>query len=124
MAEFFAFTGGVRPFSEAVKVGDLLFISGQVGVDRSNGIFSSGIEGQTEQAIKNLCMVLGKHGLTFADVVKMTAILTDKKQIAGFNQVYAKYFPQNPPARTLMVIQDLVGDAIMELDAIAEIKQK
>ena len=124
MAEFFAFTGGVRPFSEAVKVGDLLFISGQVGVDRSNGIFPSSIEGQTEQAIKNLCMVLGKHGLTLADVVKMTAILTDKKQIAGFNQVYAKYFPQNPPARTLMVIQDLVGDAIMELDAIAEIKQK
>ena len=100
MAEFFAFTGGVRPFSEAVKVGDLLFVSGQVGVDRSNGIFP------------------------LADVVKMKAILTDKKQIAGFNQVYAKYFPQNPPARTLMVIQDLVGDAIMELDAIAEIKQK
>jgi len=123
MAEFFPFPGGPRPFSEAVRVGNLLFVSGQVGVNRATASFPETIEGQTEQAIINLRGILEKHGLTLADVVKMTAIVTDKSQIDGFNATYRQYFAENPPARTLMVVSGLVGAAIMEIEAVAEIKE-
>lgn len=123
MAQFFPFPGGPRPFSEAVRTGNLLFISGQVGIDRSVGAFPETIEAQTEQAIHNLEEILKKHGLGLGDIVKMTAILTSKDQITGFNQTYSKLFPENPPARTMTVVTALAGAAIMELDAIAEIKE-
>ncbi|HHV08297.1 MAG TPA: RidA family protein [Firmicutes bacterium] len=119
MIEYIPFRGGKRPFSTAVRAGNNLYVSGQVGIDRETGAYPPTIEGQTKQAIINLKTVLEEQGYALSHVVKMVVILTRKEDIAAFNKIYAQYFVTNLPARTLMVVSGLVGEAIMELDAIA-----
>lgn len=119
MIKYIPFTGGVRPFSTAVQAGNTLYVSGQVGIDRSTGTYPEGIEGQTRQAIENLKAVLQEQGFQLSDVVKMTVLLTDISDLAGFNAVYKEAFSADPPARTLSTVSALAGPAIVELDAIA-----
>lgn len=118
MIKYIPFSGGERPFSTAVRAGDTLYVSGQVGINRDSGQFPATVAGQTEQAIANLKAILEQEQFSLADIVKMTVIVTDKANIQAFNNSYRQHFPLNPPARTLLVA-GLAGEALVELDAIA-----
>lgn len=118
MAEYYAIPGGGRPYSEAVKAGNTLYVSGQVGIDKETGTFPAEIEKQIALVLDNLKGVLERHGYTVDDIVKVSVLLTDIADAPVFNELYVKAFPNHLPARTLTGIK-LVGDAKLELDAIA-----
>lgn len=107
------------PFSEAVQAGNLFFLAGQIGIDRSVGqLAEGGIQGETEQAIKNIQGVLNFHGLTLDNVVKCTVILSDINDFKAFNEVYVQYFKKKP-ARTTYAAAGLAVGAKIEIDVIA-----
>jgi len=110
------------PFSDAVRVGDLLFLTGQVGFNNDSlKIASGGIQAETKQALENIKAVLEANNSDLEHVAKCTVILTDMNDFAAFNDVFRAYFPKNKPARTTFVA-DLVIDAKIEIDVIASIK--
>lgn len=117
--KYYPVEGKVCPFAKAIQIGETLYISGQVGIDRTIKSFPEDIGEQTKQCILNLNTVLESCGFTLEEVVKVKAILTDKEDIAAFNAAYMELFTTNPPARTLMVVSGLVGAARVEIDAIA-----
>ncbi|MFD2589001.1 RidA family protein [Croceitalea marina] len=107
------------PFSEMVQAGNLFFLAGQIGIDRSVGkLAENGIKGETEQAIKNIQGVLEHHGLSLDNVVKCTVILSDINDFKAFNEVYVKYFTKKP-ARTTYAAAGLAVGAKIEIDVIA-----
>ncbi len=107
------------PFSEVVQAGNLFFLAGQIGMDRAAGkLADGGIQGQTEQAIKNIEGVLKFHGLSLDNVVKCTVILKDINDFRAFNEVYVKYFTKKP-ARTTYAAAGLAAGAQIEIDVIA-----
>ncbi len=107
------------PFSEVVQAGNLFFLAGQIGMDRSIGkLADNGIKGETEQAIKNIQGVLEHHGLSLDNVVKCTVILSDINDFKAFNEVYIRYFTKKP-ARTTYAAADLAVGAKIEIDVIA-----
>lgn len=107
------------PFSEVVQAGNLFFLAGQIGMDRSVGkLAEGGIQGETEQAIKNIEGVLKFHGLDLDNVVKCTVILSDINDFKAFNEVYVKYFVKKP-ARTTYAAAGLALGAKIEIDVIA-----
>ncbi|MGH8530027.1 MAG: RidA family protein [Nevskiales bacterium] len=111
---------GVRlPLSRAVRAGEFLFLSGQLGVDGSGAVVAGGIEAQTRQALNNIGTVLGEAGASPSDVVRSAVWLTDRSDFAAFNRVYAEYFGDTPPARST-VVSDLVLDgALVEIEVTA-----
>lgn len=107
------------PFSDAVEVGNLLFLAGQVGINpESKKLAGTTIEAQNEQAIQNIKEVLEHHGSNLEHVVKCTVILSDLNDFDSFNTIFRKYFPKNKPARTTFAADLLVG-AKIEIDVIA-----
>ena len=107
------------PFSDAVQVGDLFFLSGQIGMDHSTRtLVSGGIAAETEQTIHNIQEVLQQHGMELGNVVKCTVILHDIADFAAFNQIYSNYFPQKP-ARTTFAASGLAMDAKIEIEVVA-----
>ena len=107
------------PFSEAVQAGNLFFLAGQIGMDRSVGkLAEGGIQGETEQTIKNIVGVLNYHGLSLDNVVKCTVILSDINDFQAFNEVYIKYFTKKP-ARTTYAAAGLAAGAKIEIEVIA-----
>ncbi len=107
------------PFSEAVQAGNLFFLAGQIGMDRTVGkLAEGGIQGETEQVIKNIKGVLEYHGLDLNNVVKCTVILSDIDDFKDFNAVYVKYFTKKP-ARTTFAAAGLAAGAKIEIDVIA-----
>ena len=110
----------IGPYSQAVKAGDFLFISGQVGVNpKTKTMVNGSIEAQTRQTLQNIGAILGAAGLSFEKVVKVTVFLADMKDFIKMNNVYATYFKTNTPARTAVQAQLPVADAVVEIDAIA-----
>ena len=108
------------PYSHAVAAGDLLFTSGQLGMDPATGTLAGeNIEAQTEQALKNLEAVLAANGMTFANVVKTTIFLADLGDFATVNGIYATRFPADPPARSCFQVSALPAGAKIEIEAIA-----
>ena len=108
------------PYSHAVAAGDLLFTSGQLGMDPATGkLADESIETQTEQALKNLEAVLAANGMTFANVVKTTIFLADLADFATVNGIYATRFPVAPPARSCVQVAALPVGAKIEIEAIA-----
>lgn len=107
------------PFSEAVQAGNLFFLAGQIGMDRTKGkLAEGGVQGETEQAIKNIQGVLEYHDLSLDNVVKCTVILNDINDFKAFNEVYVKYFTKKP-ARTTFAAAGLAASAKIEIDVIA-----
>lgn len=107
------------PFSDAVEVGEFLFLAGQIGMDHSTRtLVKGGIKTETQQAIENIQAVLEYHDTTLDNVVKCTVILSDIKDFSAFNEVYVKYFP-NKPARTTFAASGLARNAKIEIDVIA-----
>lgn len=107
------------PFSDVVQVGDLFFLSGQVGMDHSSRkLVEGGIEAETKQTLENIKAVLSLHGLEMKNVVKCMVILDDINNFKVFNAIYTTYFPQKP-ARTTFAGKDLVVGAKIEIECIA-----
>ncbi len=107
------------PFSDAVEVGDMLYLAGQVGMDHSvRKLVDGGIQAETKQSIENIKAVLEHHGSSLDSVVKCTVILSDINDFAAFNEVYKTYFP-NKPARTTFAASGLAVGAKIEIDVIA-----
>ena len=110
---------GHRPFSELVRVGRMLYLSGQLGTDSSGKVVSGGIQAETRQALENIKHVLEANGSSMDDVVKCTAMLADIADWPAMNVIYATYFPGPKPARSAMGGLQLVFNARMELECIA-----
>jgi 2-iminobutanoate/2-iminopropanoate deaminase len=110
----------VGPFSTAVRAGDTLYLSGQVGQDLATGRLIEGdATHQAEQIFKNIAIVLGAAGKSFADVVRVGVYLTDLREYAAVNAVYARHFDAPYPARTLIGVAALPLGASIEIDLIA-----
>jgi 2-iminobutanoate/2-iminopropanoate deaminase len=110
----------VATYSQAVRAGDFLFLSGQLGIDpKSSELVAGGVESQTKQVLENLMAVLKAGGANRLDVVKITAYLVDMQDFAAFNAVYASYFPDEPPARATVAVAGLPRGARIEIDAVA-----
>ena len=109
----------IGPYSQAVRAGGLVFASGQLPLNREGKIVEGGIEEQTVQALENLKVVIEAAGLTLAEVVRTTVYLQDLKDFGSFNEVYARYFPENPPARACVEVAALPRDARVEVAATA-----
>ena len=111
----------IGPYSQAVKVGGLVFTSGQIAiVPESMQVEATDIAGQTEQVCKNLCAVLEAAGTSIDKVVKTTCFLFDMNDFAAFNEVYGKYFTSKP-ARSCVAVKTLPKNVLVEVEAIAEI---
>jgi 2-iminobutanoate/2-iminopropanoate deaminase len=107
----------IGPFSSAIKFGNLIFLSGQVGTDPKTGKLVAGdIEAQTEQAISNLQAVLAACNRSLNDALRVGVFLTDMSYFARMNAVYAKHFSAPFPARTTVAVAALPGGAIVEID--------
>jgi len=110
----------IGPYSQAVKAGNTLYISGQVPIDPSTGkITEGGIKEQTEQVMKNIEAILKEAGYSFKDVVKSTCLLSDMTNFSAMNEVYAKYYPENPPARAAFAVRELPLSVMIEIETIA-----
>jgi len=110
----------VGPYSQAVELNGMLFISGQIPIDPAIGkIVEGGIREQTEQVMKNIGVILKAAGYSYADVVKSTCLLNDMDNFAAMNEIYAKYYPENPPARAAYGVVRLPLGAMVEIETIA-----
>jgi 2-iminobutanoate/2-iminopropanoate deaminase len=110
----------VGPYNHAVRIGGLLFCSGQIPIDPKDGQLVSGdIKAQTERALQNVKAILDDQKLTFANVVKSTVFLTNLADFAGMNETYAKYFPENAPARSTVQVAALPKGAQVEIEVVA-----
>jgi 2-iminobutanoate/2-iminopropanoate deaminase len=118
--EFFPMRGTrPLPFSEAVRVGDMLYLSGQLGTDSTGGLVAGGIGPETRQVLTNIADVLERHGSSLDHVVKCTVMLADMGEWAAMNEVYATFFPSNPPARSAFGTSGLALGARLELECMA-----
>jgi 2-iminobutanoate/2-iminopropanoate deaminase len=110
----------VGPYNHAVRVGDLLFCAGQIPVDPATGNLVTGdIRVQTDRVLQNVKAILDDQRLTFANVVKSTVFLTDLANFAGMNEVYAKHFTADFPARSTIQVAALPKGASVEIEVIA-----
>ena len=107
------------PFSESVRVGNILFISGQVGVDENNELVEGGIARETRQIMSNIGGALERRGLGFSDVVKCTVFLADVAEWGEFNTVYTSYFEPPYPARSALGANGLALGARLEVECLA-----
>ena len=111
----------IGPYSQAIKVGGLVFTSGQIPIDPATGtVEATDIAGQAEQVCRNLCAVLAESGSSMEKVVKTTCFLSDMADFAAFNEVYAKYFV-GKPARSCVAVKQLPKNVLCEVEVIAEL---
>ena len=122
--EYYAVSPDMQlPFSEAVRVGHMLYLSGQLGYDRETAkLVEGGIAAETKKTLENIKATLEKHGSSMAEVVKCTVFLADIKEWAAMNEVYITYFPSNPPARSALGSSGLALDARTEIECMATVK--
>ena len=110
----------IGPYSQAVKAGNLLFVSGQLPIDPATGAFAGeDIATQTRQSLKNVKAILEEAGYALTDVVKATVLLADMADFAAMNAVYAEFFTANCPARAAFAVKDLPKSAKVEIEVIA-----
>lgn len=109
----------VGPYSQAIEVNGFLYVSGQIPVDSATGKIPEGIEAQTEQVLKNIGAILKEAGLSYKNVVKTTCLLTDIANFGAMNEVYAKYFTEELPARAAFAVVALPKGVIVEIECVA-----
>ncbi|MCI5711162.1 MAG: RidA family protein [Prevotella sp.] len=112
----------IGPYSQAIKVGNMVFASGQIPVDPATGEFAEGgIKGQTRQSLTNAQAILKEAGTDLSKVIKTTVFLSDMGNFAAMNEVYAEFFQQPYPARSAVAVKDLPKGALVEIECIAEL---
>jgi 2-iminobutanoate/2-iminopropanoate deaminase len=112
----------IGPYSQAIRAGELLFLSGQIPLDPATGeLVSGGIDVQTRRVLDNLGAILQSAGGSFADVVKTTIYLVDLAEFAAMNAVYETYFAQPAPARATVQVAALPKGARIEIEAVAHL---
>ena len=112
----------IGPYSQAIQIGDLLFVSGQVPIDPSTGAIVEGdIKTQAQQSLNNLKAILNAAGTNMGAVVKTTVFLADMNDFAAMNEVYAQFFQEPFPARSAVQVARLPKDAKVEIEAIAQL---
>jgi 2-iminobutanoate/2-iminopropanoate deaminase len=110
----------VGPFSQGVSTGDLIFLSGQVGLDADGKLVEGGIEAQARQIFANLAAVLEAGGKGFSDVIRVGVFLTDMGDFAALNAIYAGHFKEPYPARTTVAVAALPLGAAVEIDIVVK----
>lgn len=110
----------IGPYSQAVQAGNNLYVSGQLPIDPITGNFASNeITGQSEQSLKNIGAILEQAGYNYTDVVKTTVFLSEIENFTAMNEVYARYFKTNCPARAAFAVKDLPKGALVEIECVA-----
>lgn len=113
----------IGPYSQAIKVGDFIFTSGQIAIDpEKNELISGGIQEQTRMVLENLKAVLKAAGSSLENVAKTTVYLSDMNEFSAMNETYAQFFKSTKPARSTVEISRLPKDVKVEIDAIATTK--
>lgn len=113
----------IGPYSQAIRTGNVVFISGQLPIDPATGNFAEGgIKELTRQSLNNAKAILAAEGLTMADVVKTTVLMADMADFAEMNEVYAEFFQSPFPARSAFAVKTLPKNARVEIELIAEAK--
>ena len=112
------------PYSQAIKAGGFVYVSGQVPIDPATGEFvAGGIAEQTDRVLKNVAAVLEAAGSSLNQVVKTTVFLADMNEFSAMNEVYAKFFTEAPPARATVQAARLPRDARVEIEAVALVSE-
>ena len=109
----------IGPYSQAIVLNNVLYTSGQIGLDPQTGDLKIGIEEQVKQVMENLKALLKEADMDFSNVVKTTIFLKSMKDFALVNQIYASYFNENPPARSCVEVSALPKGALVEIELIA-----
>ncbi len=111
------------PYSQAIRAGKFLYLSGQLGVDPDTGdMMGDDLETQTRQSVKNIGSILSSVGLSFADVIKTIVFLSDMQNFSRMNKVYQEYFNIDPPARSCIEVSRLPKNALIEIESVAIIE--
>lgn len=111
--------GAIGPYSQAIKVGDMLFISGQIPVNPATGEIPEGITAQTQQSIDNIKAILAEAGMSMDNVVKTTVFLADMSLFVPMNEVYAANFTAPFSARSAVAVKELPKQVLVEIETIA-----
>jgi 2-iminobutanoate/2-iminopropanoate deaminase len=114
--------GVVGPYSQGIKSGGLLFISGQLPIDMATGEFAATIGEQTRCCLLNLQAIAKEAGTSLQNAVKLTVFLTDMDDFAEMNSAYTKFFPETPPARSTIAVAGLPKNAPIEIEAICAVE--
>lgn len=110
----------IGPYSQAIESDGTLYISGQVPIEPSTGsVVEGGIREQTEQVMQNIGAILAEAGYDYADVIKSTCLLKNMDNFKDMNEIYGKYYPENPPARAAYQVGKLPLDVLVEIETIA-----
>ena len=124
--EYFPVAGSLDslelPFSEAVRVGSMLYLSGAIGIDDAGALVPGGIEAETRQALENIRSVLERHGSSLDRVIKCTVMLADMQEWAAMNRVYVGHFSSNLPARSAFGASGLALGGRVEIECMATIE--
>ena len=109
----------IGPYSQAIRAGDFLYVSGQIPVDPATGNVPAEIAAQARQSLENLKAIVTEAGYSLADVVKTTVFAADIANFAAINEVYAEYFSKDAPARSFVAVKDLPKGVGLEIEAVA-----
>jgi 2-iminobutanoate/2-iminopropanoate deaminase len=112
----------IGPYSQAIRIGNLVYTSGQIPIDPATGVFvEGGIKEQTRQSLTNVKAILEEAGLSMSNVVKTTVFIADMGDFADMNSVYAEFFTEPYPARSAVAVKTLPKGSLVEIEVIAEI---
>ena len=111
--------GAIGPYSQAVRAGDMLFTSGQQGLNPETGVLAEGVRAQADQALKNLGAILHEAGLDYKDVIKTVVFIKNMADFKTVNEVYAQYFTANYPARSCVEVAALPMGGLVEVECVA-----
>jgi len=109
----------IGPYSQAVLAGGLIFISGQLGIDPQTGELKQGIEEQTRQALINISHILAQAGSSLSGIVNVSAYLTNMDEYQLFNNIYTEFFIDHAPSRSVVGVNTLPRNALVEIEAVA-----
>ena len=112
----------IGPYSQAIRVGNLVYTSGQIPIDPTTGAFAEGgIKEQTRQSLNNVKAILAEEGLAMNNVMKTTVFMADMNDFADMNSVYAEFFTEPYPARSAVAVKSLPKGALVEIEVVAEL---
>ena len=113
--------GAIGPYSQAMRLGDMIFTSGQIPMNPATGEMVTEIAAATKQSLENVKAILATQGATTDNIIKTTVFLTDLNNFVAMNEVYATFFANNPPARSAVEVSRLPKDSIIEIEVIASL---